>query len=440
MQFGTAAVKITPTMPVTLSGYFNVRMWDRVLDDLYAQALVLRDPRTGVSLTLVVLDLVGVPEALVARVRERLPDVPNLLITCTHTHTAPAVELKEEGSSAAFLDFLVERIVAAVREASARMQPADEIRFARENDHRFAFCRRWWTRSGRVVTNPPRRYPELLGPEGPIDPDIPVLSIWANGRARVVLANIVNHTDVIGGTGVSGDWPGLMRDALRRRIHDDETLVMPLIGTSGDIAHVDAWSDEDRFSYEWSRRIANGYAESIAAALKCSTRQKPSLTLAHTTFTTGPRELSDDQIAAAKTIAAEHKGAFQPGDLTAFDFAKRTPAALKYFADALLKVAADRRTREYEVFAVEIGETTLVSLPGEPFSAYGVKIKRELLEDRPAIVVTHGNGLCDYIPMSHHYANGGYETESAVSWLSTSTGETMMAAVERALKDLRRKE
>ena len=40
--FGHARRKITPTVPVSLGGHFNIRMWTAVLDDLYVDALVLR--------------------------------------------------------------------------------------------------------------------------------------------------------------------------------------------------------------------------------------------------------------------------------------------------------------------------------------------------------------------------------------------------------------
>ena len=34
IQFGMARRCINPQVPVSLAGYFNIRMWDKVLDDI----------------------------------------------------------------------------------------------------------------------------------------------------------------------------------------------------------------------------------------------------------------------------------------------------------------------------------------------------------------------------------------------------------------------
>ena len=43
IQFGTARRCITPQEPISLSGYFNRRVWDHILDDLEVRAIVFKD-------------------------------------------------------------------------------------------------------------------------------------------------------------------------------------------------------------------------------------------------------------------------------------------------------------------------------------------------------------------------------------------------------------
>lgn len=42
IEFGKARRVITPRLPVSLAGYFNVRMWNHVLDDIEVRAIVFR--------------------------------------------------------------------------------------------------------------------------------------------------------------------------------------------------------------------------------------------------------------------------------------------------------------------------------------------------------------------------------------------------------------
>ena len=48
IEFGYASSIITPELPANLAGYFNIRMWKLVADDLYVKVAVFRqDGRLG---------------------------------------------------------------------------------------------------------------------------------------------------------------------------------------------------------------------------------------------------------------------------------------------------------------------------------------------------------------------------------------------------------
>jgi hypothetical protein len=423
---------ITPTVPVSLAGYFTLRYWTHVEDDLLAQAVAFRQ---GDELAVLVqFDLVSASNEIMAGVRARCADIPglapeNLLFTASHTHTAPEIRGHRRGGNPEYTSFAMERAAAAVHEAVADLQPAC-LRLGRAEDDRFAFNRRYWMDDGTVTTNPPRRDPRIVRPEGPIDPEIGLLALdQANGR-RVLLANIVNHPDTIAGCGVSADWHGFVRRTLEAQSGD--LRVVTLTGAAGNINHFDPRGPATQSGYDFARRIGEGYAASIAAALP-SLRDSSSQNLCAraTTFVTGPREISEQELATAR----EHAAAFtfdESRQLTSEDLANQSPAALKYFADRLLEVAADRSDRELEVHALRLGETTLVTLPGEPFTEIGLAIKQDMLGGQPTLIAALNQDVT-YIPNRANFGRGGYETTPRCSPYSIETANHLLAAVREIL-------
>ncbi|MDC0934946.1 hypothetical protein OAS39_01575 [Pirellulales bacterium] len=91
---GVAAVDVTPTQfPVLVNGYFNPRIADRAHDRPMSRAIVLDDGST--RLAIVVVDSLMLPRDLLDRAKEMASQktkIPpeRMLISATHTHSAPA--------------------------------------------------------------------------------------------------------------------------------------------------------------------------------------------------------------------------------------------------------------------------------------------------------------------------------------------------------------
>ena len=141
---GAFAVDITPvTFPVIVNGSFEERTADRAVDRLFARAFVLADGATRVAI--VVVDSCMLPRELLDDAKGRasaLTGIPveHLLISATHTHSAPAA-MGCLGSRAdpEYPAFLVPQLVRAIQLANERLQPvrvgwakvqAPNIRFA----------------------------------------------------------------------------------------------------------------------------------------------------------------------------------------------------------------------------------------------------------------------------------------------------------------------
>lgn len=437
LEFGLARRVITPQVPVSLAGYFTLRPWAQVLDDLLVQALALRGA-DGTLAVLVQLDLVSSPPEFAVAVRERCAGIAglapeNILFTASHTHTAPEVRPGRPGSNPEYNRFAVDRIVEAVHAAVATLRPGT-VAWGCAHDARFAFNRRYWMADGTVVTNPPRRDPRIRGPEGTTDPDIPLLALCVEGRPAVLLANIANHPDTITGHGVSADWHGFVRRQLEAA--RPGLQVVTLTGCAGNLNHFDPAGPDEQSGYETARRIGEGYAESILAALDgLQAATTTGLRAAATTLTVGPREIAEADLDEAREHAARYT--FDTSrQLTSEDLANRSPAALKYFADALLALAADRRERHFELHALRLGPAVLLTLPGEPFTEHGLYIRNELLPGVPTLIATLGDGRAVYIPNRCNYGRGGYETTPRSSPYSMETGEQLRRGVRALLATL----
>ena len=444
LLFGTAHGVITPTMPVSLAGYFNVRMTTGVLDDLEVRALVLK--KDGAAFLLLQFDLITVSELLYAELRKAIADLTefgeeNILMTATHTHTGPDFRPSCPVDASAYFDFLVKKASEVIHEAASNLREG-ELAYTLTEDRRFSFNRRYWMKDGSVLTNPGKLNPQIGRPEGETDFDIPIAALIQDGKVQVLLANIVNHTDTIGGTEVSADWAGFMRRTLEKQL-GASSMVFPLIGCAGNINHFDVSTDRDQTCYAEAERIGTGYAQTVSMALK-NLRPAGDFTMKNlfASAEAGGSDISEREIRAAektlKKYADVPDAAGSKISLTSEDLAKRSPVALKYFASSLLEIAKDRDMRRFRLTGLEMGSVVIASLPSEPFVEIGLEIRRRIFPDKLCLVLSHGNGTGHvrlgggYIPNRWNYGCGGYETEPRSNPFERATAEKLIEAWRKA--------
>ena len=137
IKFGIARRCINPRMPISLEGYFNKRMWDKVLDNLEVRVLVMKDARDNYcaimhfDLIYVTFDMRrmlidGIKKAGLTKLSER-----NVITSATHTHTAPELNLSKPGPSAEYVPFVVELAIQALQEAYDNMSDDGAIETTR---------------------------------------------------------------------------------------------------------------------------------------------------------------------------------------------------------------------------------------------------------------------------------------------------------------------
>ena len=130
LQAGAAARVITPDPLLPVSGGMGApSQVKEKRGELAVRALVFQKGETTVAL--VGVDLLGFPSALGDRVRAKVPRIPadNILIGASHTHSAPDAYAFPDGkgghtANLPYLDLVVDRAAEAINAALDALEPA----------------------------------------------------------------------------------------------------------------------------------------------------------------------------------------------------------------------------------------------------------------------------------------------------------------------------
>ncbi len=132
LEAGFADADITPVIeparPVWLAGYGMGRRATGVHDPLRVRAVVVRDGTRKFALACV--DLVGLQYPETKRIRARLPEFAEVMVSSTHNHEGPDVigiwgaNPLQRGVDTRYLDLVVDRVVEAIRAADTAARPA----------------------------------------------------------------------------------------------------------------------------------------------------------------------------------------------------------------------------------------------------------------------------------------------------------------------------
>lgn len=138
VAFGEVDVspKLDPAKPVYMAGFGHNRKATAIHDPIMARAIVLDDGKAKIAL--VSVDVVGLFLPFVETIREQLPEFKYVLVSSTHNHEGPdTVGLWGSspfvcGVDDEYMKSMREKIVAMVKEAAGKLQPA-QPRIGRKN-------------------------------------------------------------------------------------------------------------------------------------------------------------------------------------------------------------------------------------------------------------------------------------------------------------------
>ncbi len=411
---GAFAVDITPQeFPVVVNGNFFPAIAERARDPLHARCLVLDDGRTRAAICIVDTCLIPRELADAAKARvERQVGIPGsrILIAATHTHSAPSL-MEALGSEAdpRYPPFLVERIAEGFRNAAANLAPAKVgWAVAKAPDH--THCRTWIRRPDRMEVDPfgersvrcnmhpGHQNPDAIGPSGPKDPDLSLLSVRSiDGRPIALLANYSMHYFGDGVAPVSADYFGAfaekIRDLIGAREGEPPFVGIMSQGTSGD----QMWMDYDKPRRRISMEDYAGELARIAFDAWKGIEHGDGVSIA----------MADRDLPLAVRLPDPKRLAWARETVKAME--GRTPKTLPeiYAKEQLWLV--EHPLRSVKLQAIRIGGLGIAAISAEVFALSGLKIKARSPLD-PTFTIELANGADGYIPPPELHRLGGYNT------------------------------
>jgi len=417
LRAGAAAVDITPRQfPLNMPGGFSANMADRANDPLHSRALVLDDGTTVLAMVLV--DNIGVAQEAVDEAKVLASKrcgiaVDKMLISSTHTHSAPVSNAKQGAAPAiAYRKVLIEGMAESIVRAHAGLRHA-AVGAASAPLPEEVFNRRWFVKPGvmqpnpfgrmdQVVTNPGTSTAVLDRPAGPTDPDITVLSVQdaKSGKPLALWANYSLH--YVGATpnaAVSADYYGEFARLMPSRLGAGEEFVAAMTnGTSGNINNIPFLVNRPpRKPFEQIRIVAGKAANTAQRARAKITKHRSDarIEMVQREVTLRLRRPTADDIASAKDVLAVKDEAARA----------KLPRLAEHYARGTLSRAQGAETVKVTLQALRIGDLAVCAIPFETFVEIGLDLKKRS-PFAHTMVISLANGSNGYLPTPEQHKLG----------------------------------
>ena len=441
LRAGAFAIDVTPKkFPISVNGNMADIQATAVHDPLHARCLVLDDGKT--KLAIVVVDSCMLPRELVMDAKAQAAKLTglspeNMLISATHTHSAPTVTgVFQSDPDADYVKYLPTKIAEGIKLAHDRRVPA-KIGFGRIADDTQVFNRRWKREHGlippdpfgnttdRVQMNPGNQTKGLIESAGPVDPDLSLLSVQTlDGKPLCLLANYSLHY-VGGNPALSADYFGAFADRVKQLVAPNSREFVGIMsnGTSADVNNINFGAPA--MKYEPGERIkvvADRIARKAAEAYpKIEHRNDVMLAAAVKELQLGVRKPSPTELDRARRMLDENKDK---------KVLAGTPAI--YARETVLIDNYPDKVR-VTIQAIRIGDIGIVAIPCEVFTEIGLGIKKASAL-KQTFTIELANGYNGYLPTPAQHALGGYETWRArSSYLEVEASVQILAAVKEVL-------
>ena len=411
LQAGAAVVNVTPTeLPVIQNGGFLEAKAHRIIDPLHARALVLQSGRDRIAL--LVTDSCMLPRDVcdeAKKIASRESGIPEnrILISATHTHSAPSAMNYCLGTRAdpKYTAELPPKLARAIVDADARKVSA-ELGFTVADAPDHTNCRRWILRPDRIGTDPfghrtvrammhpGYQNPAYIGPSGPVDTALSLVSVRAlDGTPIAVFGNYSMHYFGVGG-GLSADHSGAFARKIAGRIAPDHGQFVGILsqGTSGDLHWMEySQPRRNRNVDEYTEGLVD-IAEEAIGTMRYS-REMP-IYMFEKRITLDRRRPDATRLAWARKILP--------------DRSKRPRNRPQVYAEQAFFID-ENPTEEIVLQAIRIGDLGITGIPNEVYGLTGLEIKaRSPLQ--PTFNIELANGAAGYIPPPEQHVLGGYTT------------------------------
>jgi hypothetical protein len=435
LQVGAARIDVSPDqMPVLINGGMTSRSATEIKTRVNARAIVIDDG--GERIAIVVVDSCMMPRDLLDEAKQLAATRTGLkperiLISATHTHTAPS-SMGALGTDADpnYVPLLRQRLVEALVAAEQNMKPA-RVGWGSGQAPQFTALRRWVRRPDRIDVDPfgnptvranmhSARDPEdAIGPTGPEDPELSIIAFETlDGAPIAALANFSMH--YFGDSPISSDYFGLFCDGLEEHMRqtvgtaDKNAVAIMSHGCSGDI-----WKKD----YFKSRPEVEGSIQEFSQGL---------LHIATQVYDAIEFQADADVAMAEARLPMRYRTPdaqrLQWAQQIVADMGERLPKTTPEVYAREQVILHELQSTEVVVQALRIGDIAITTTPNETYALTGLKLKLQSPLAK-TMVIELANGGDGYIPPPEQHFLGGYNTWAARSaGLETSAEPRIVAA------------
>jgi putative membrane-bound dehydrogenase-like protein len=415
---GVSAIDITPkTFPRIIAGGFIEARGDKVTDPLHVRSFVLDDGKMKIAFAIVdtcMMEQSLIDEAKALAFKQCGIPMDRMMVSATHTHSAPAaMGCLGTRKDTEYGKFLTPKIAEAIVAADKALQPA-RIGWGSFDDWEHTHNRRWIRLQGKEVVDPfgeptgrANMHPgylskDVVGPSGPVDPQLSVISLQTlDGKPLGVLANYSQH--YFGSGPISSDYYGLFCKHLATKLNqpgdgNNGFICAMSQGTSGDQMWMDYGAEKKNITLD---AYANAVADSAMKALQTVKHlDHAPLGMVERTIELNYRVPGDKRLAWARPIAAKIEN----------DVPKNKEEV--YAREAL--ILHERQKTSVKLQAIRIGnpgmgELGITTLPNEVYALTGLLLKWTSPFQKH-FNIELANGAEGYIPPREQHALGGYTT------------------------------
>jgi len=371
---GTAKVKITPEVPMQMSGYGGRKEpFKGVHDDLFLRVIAFSDGEN--KAVIISADLIGFTLSYWEETTKRLEreiGIPQdyILLCATHTHGGPTPAYRFDSPLPEVISYteeLTEKIVTTVREAVNNLKPASIGSGKGE-------CKMNMNRRARSADRG-----IILGknPDGVCDHEVRVVRIDDEDLNPISLfVNWPCHGTVMSGRNyqITGDWAGIAATYVEKA-YDGKITAPVTAGASGDINGLNGPGEQ--FGYVDITGIMVG----------------------------------EEVVRVAKDIKT-----FPYGSISASQRLIILPGKQRAKSNFPQKTYEPGPNLDVRLSALKIGNIVFTGISGEVMNEIGLDVKK-LSPFKYTYVITHCNGSSGYLVTDEAYQEGGYEVRSTRAML-----------------------
>ena len=435
LKAGAAQVDISPKDSQFLLGYPHVERYSTGINDpLLSSALYLSDGKTEVIFVTNDICLIG--KDLIGRMREKIEvatGVPaaNIMITTTHTHSAPI--------TISYISMDGDAIVPKPDEKYVQLMENGIVKAATK-----AFKNGCNAKLGLAIADDTGIGTNRRNPQGPADHNVPVLVVKSLDDKNIACMLVCSmHPTVMHEDSklISADFPGFTRIYLQENVLGKDCPILHHTGPSGNqsprhVTKSNTFDEADRIG-----RILGKAVEKVLPAIKFNsdikleTRQKLIADMPRKTFLTVAEAKAKLEKVVKKLEHMRNTNApSQETRTVECDWfgAEESLTLAKADQDGTLEKAY-QSCLPAEIQIIKVGNWNFVGWQGELFIEYPLAVKAAIPN---TFIVSLANGeFQGYIVTKEAVEEGGYEASNGI--FAYKTGEILVKKTIEILNELK---